>query len=83
MPTKDGWVQGYNTRFAVTADQIILVTQVGMSPIDIVSYQPMFDATTAAAAESGPNRRWERCCSMPATPATTPSPRRARKASTS
>jgi hypothetical protein len=45
MPTRNGWIQGYNTHFAVTADQIILTTQVSTNPADIVSYTSM---TTAA-----------------------------------
>jgi hypothetical protein len=50
MPTKNGWVQGYNAQFAVTADQIILELQVSTNSADIVSFTPMVTAVTATAA---------------------------------
>jgi transposase len=49
MPTKDGWIQGYNTQFSITADQIILATEVSTNPADIVSYDTMVTATEHAA----------------------------------
>lgn len=48
MPTAHGWVQGYNTQFAVSADQIILATQVSANPADVVAYDHMVTATTQA-----------------------------------
>lgn len=45
MPTRYGWLQAYNTHFAITADQFILNTLVSTNPNDLVSYQTM---TTAA-----------------------------------
>jgi transposase len=53
MPTKDGWIQGYNTQFAITADQIILATEVSTNPADILSYDTMVAATVQAAAALG------------------------------
>ena len=53
MPTKDGWIQGYNTQFSITADQIILATQVSTNPADIVSYDTMVTATAHAADTLG------------------------------
>lgn len=50
MPSKDGWVQGYNAQCAVTADQIILATHLSTSPVDVVSYDHMVAATELAAA---------------------------------
>lgn len=50
MTTKNGWVQGYNVQFAITADQIILATTVSTNPADIVSYTPMVTAAQQAAA---------------------------------
>ena len=50
MPTRNGWIQGYNTQFAVSADQIILATHVSTNPADIVSYPHMVTATTECAA---------------------------------
>lgn len=53
MPTKDGWIQGYNTQFSITADQIILATEVSTNPADIVSYDTMVTATAHAADTLG------------------------------
>jgi transposase len=50
MPTRNGWVQGYNVQFAVTADQIILATTVSTNPADTVSFTPMLTAAEHAAA---------------------------------
>ncbi len=53
MPGRNGWVQGYNTQFAVTADQIIAATAVSTSPVDILSYPTMVTATENAATLLG------------------------------
>jgi transposase len=53
MPTHNGWVQGYNGQFAVTADQIILATMVSTNTNDCVSCQPMMRAAQAAATDLG------------------------------
>ena len=53
MPTSNGWVQGYNTQFAVTTDQIIVGLQVSTNPADIASYIPMVDTVTTTAAALG------------------------------
>lgn len=49
MPTRLGWLQAYNTQFAVTADQLILATSVSTNPNDLVSYQAMTTAAHHAA----------------------------------
>lgn len=49
MPTKNGWIQGYNDQFAVSADQIIIATHVSTNPVDVVSYDHMVAATEHAA----------------------------------
>lgn len=49
MPTRKGFVQGYNVQVAVTADQVIAAVQIGQSPNDIASFVPMMTATTQAA----------------------------------
>jgi transposase len=50
MPTRRGFLQGYNAQFAVTSDQLIVVVQVGQSPNDQGSFTPMMRATQDAAA---------------------------------
>ncbi len=50
LPTKDGWIQGFNTQFAISADQIILATEATTSPVDITSFSRMIAAAQAAAA---------------------------------
>lgn len=49
MPTKNGWTQGYNDQFAISADQIIIATHVSTNPADILSYQHMVAATEHTA----------------------------------
>jgi transposase len=49
MPTRCGFVQGYNAQVAVTADQIIVAVQVGQSPNDFAAFVPMMHAAQAAA----------------------------------
>ena len=34
MPTRKGWIQGYNAQVAVTADQIIVAVSLGQNPAD-------------------------------------------------
>ena len=41
MPTRRGFVQGYNAQVAVTADQLIVAVQVGQSPNDQAAFVPM------------------------------------------
>lgn len=53
MPTRRGWVQGFNVQIAATADQIILATMVSANPADLVAYTPMTAAAAAAAAAIG------------------------------
>ena len=50
MPTRRGFVQGYNAQVAVTADQIIVAVQLGQNPNDNGSFVPMMDAAQDAAA---------------------------------
>jgi hypothetical protein len=49
MPTRHGFVQGYNAQFAVTADQVITALQVGQSPNDLAAFVPMMNAAQATA----------------------------------
>jgi DDE family transposase len=50
MPTRKGWVQGYNAQFAVTADQIIIALSLGQNPADTEAFIPMMRAAQDAAA---------------------------------
>jgi len=49
MPTRCGFVQGFNAQVAVTADQVIVALQVGQSPNDQAAFVPMMHAAQAAA----------------------------------
>ena len=57
MPTRNGWLQGYNTGVAVTGDQLIVAVSAGQNPTDTESFIPMMraaqDAADAAAAITG------------------------------
>jgi transposase len=50
MPTRAGWVQGYNGQLVACAGQIILAADVTDEPNDTAQYIPMIDAAAAAAA---------------------------------
>jgi hypothetical protein len=49
MPTRRGFLQGYNAQVAVTSDQIIAAVQVGHPRIDMAAFTPMMSAAEAAA----------------------------------
>jgi transposase len=51
MPTRRGWVQGYNVQVAVTADQLIVATRVGQQTGDRREFVPMVTAANQAAAD--------------------------------
>jgi transposase len=51
MPTRRGWVQGYNVQVAVTADQLIVATRVGQQTGDTQQFVPMAAAAERAAAD--------------------------------
>jgi hypothetical protein len=50
MPTRRGFLQGYNAQVAVTSDQLIVAVQVGQSPNDQRCFTPMMQAAQQAAA---------------------------------
>ncbi len=50
MPTRKGFLQGYNAQLAVTADQLIVAVQVGQSSNDQARFLPMMRAAHDAAA---------------------------------
>ncbi|PVY95038.1 transposase [Actinomycetospora cinnamomea] len=51
MTSRRGWVQGYNAQFAITADQLVLATQVTQNPNDNPCFIPMTQAAVAAARD--------------------------------
>lgn len=51
MPTRRGWVQGYNVQVAVTDDQLIVATGVGQQTGDMQQFLPMIAAAERAAAD--------------------------------
>jgi transposase len=50
MPTRRGFVQGYNAQVAVTADQMIAAVTISQSPNDMACFVPMMRAAQDAAA---------------------------------
>jgi transposase len=51
MPTRRGWIQGYNVQVAVTDDQLIVATGVGQQTGDMRQFVPMVAAAERAAAD--------------------------------
>jgi hypothetical protein len=49
MPTRKGFLQGYNAQLAVSADHLILAVSLGQSTNDQTSFTPMMHATQAIA----------------------------------
>jgi hypothetical protein len=49
MPTRRGFLQGYNAQVAVTADQIIVAVQLGQSSNDQAAFVPMMHAAQRTA----------------------------------
>src|SRR3954454_20920691 len=50
MPTRRGFLQGYNAQVAVTSDQLIVAVQVGQTTNDQACFTPMMAATMDVAA---------------------------------
>jgi hypothetical protein len=50
MPTRKGYLQGYNVQVAVTGDQLIVATSVGQSTNDQHCFIPMMHTAHDAAA---------------------------------
>jgi hypothetical protein len=55
MPTRKGFLQGYNAQVAVTGDQLIIAVRVGQSTNDQASFLPMMQAAHDAAAQITPS----------------------------
>jgi transposase len=50
MPTKQGWVQGYNAQIVVSEDGLIVAADVLNSPADTPQFSPMLDQAVTGAA---------------------------------
>jgi transposase len=50
MPTRKGWIQGYNAQLAVTDDHLILAAALTQDTVDTGQAQPMTAAALTAAA---------------------------------
>lgn len=50
MPTRKGWMQGYNAQLAVTGDQIIVALGLGQNPNDVGEFIAMMRAVQDTAA---------------------------------
>jgi Transposase DDE domain len=50
MPTRKGFLQGYNAQIAATSDHLIIAVHVSQSTNDQVCFQPMMQAAQNAAA---------------------------------
>jgi transposase len=51
MPTRRGWIQGYNVQVATTDDQLIVALRVGQQTGDRREFVPMMAAAQAAATD--------------------------------
>jgi hypothetical protein len=49
MPTRNGWLQGYNVQASVTEDHLVVAVAVGNNPSDTGQALPMMQATQHAA----------------------------------
>ncbi len=49
MPTRQGWVQGYNAQLAVSDDHLILAAHLSQSPVDTPLFPTMLTATVNAS----------------------------------
>jgi transposase len=57
LPSRHGWVQGYNAQLVVSDDHLILATSISQSPADVVSFQPMMSAAERAAETLAKHRQ--------------------------
>ncbi len=53
MPTRRGFLQGYNAQVAVTSDQMIAAVQVSQSPNDMAAFTPMMAAAQRLYEQTG------------------------------
>ncbi|HEY4568071.1 MAG TPA: transposase [Kribbella sp.] len=50
LPTRNGWVQGFNCQLGVTADQIIVAATATQQPADTTCFEPIVQQAVAATA---------------------------------
>lgn len=53
MPTRNGWIHGYNAQLAVTDDQLILAAELIQQPGDVEAFVPMMRAAETATKMLG------------------------------
>ena len=56
MPTRDGFIQGYNTQNVTSADELICATELTDDPVDMAWFAPMMEKAARAAALIEANR---------------------------
>jgi transposase len=56
MPTRSGFIQGYNTQNVTSQDGLIIATELTGDPADMAWYEPMMDKAEQAAALIEANR---------------------------
>jgi hypothetical protein len=56
MPTRNGFVQGYNAQNVTSADKLIIATELADDPCDMAWFGPMMERAAAAAAVIEANR---------------------------
>jgi hypothetical protein len=56
MPTRSGFIQGYNTQNVTSQDGLVIATELTDDPADMAWYEPMMDKAEQAAALIEANR---------------------------
>ena len=56
MPTRNGFIQGYNTQNVTSQDGLVIATELTADPADMAWWEPMMEQAAAAAALIGANR---------------------------
>jgi transposase len=56
MPTRKGWIQGYNCQLAATSDHVILAVRLTQDTGDMDQLSPMLAAAVTAAGQLAPHR---------------------------
>ena len=55
-PTRNGFIQGYNTQNVTSEDGLVIATELTDDPVDMAWYEPMMDQAEQAAALIEANR---------------------------
>lgn len=64
MPTRHGWIQGYNGQLVVSADYLIVAAALSNEATDVGRYQPMINAAceNVAAVNAATGAGWDIGC---------------------